>query len=126
MAPVFSIHPDMDKMYQIRWNNYDRAPKSNWSVTKQTSWYRAARHYNEILKSREMWTKLEPGSALMFDNWRMLHGRSQFTGKRRMCGGYVNNDDYISRLRLLKFGRRKILNKLGSIGTKSDNPYWFI
>lgn len=25
---------------------------------------------------------------LVFDNWRMLHGRSAFTGKRRMCGGY--------------------------------------
>lgn len=24
----------------------------------------------------------------VFDNWRMLHGRSAFTGKRRMCGGY--------------------------------------
>ena len=29
------------------------------------------------------------GPALMtivFDNWRVLHGRSAFTGKRRMCG----------------------------------------
>lgn len=64
MAPVFSIHPDMDKMYQIRWNNYDRAPKTNWSASEQASWYRAARHYNEILQTREMWTKLKPGSAL--------------------------------------------------------------
>lgn len=64
MAPVFSMHPDLNKMYQIRWNNYDRAPKTNWSATEQTLWYRAARHYNEILQSREMWTTLKPGSAL--------------------------------------------------------------
>ncbi|KAJ5487801.1 hypothetical protein N7530_002101 [Penicillium desertorum] len=126
MAPVFSIHPDMHKMYQIRWNNYDRAPKTNWSASEQTSWYRAARHYNEILQTREMWTKLKPGSALIFDNWRMLHGRSQFTGKRRMCGGYVNNDDYISRLRLLKFGRKEILDNLGNVRINSRNPYFFI
>ncbi|CAG7934746.1 unnamed protein product [Penicillium nalgiovense] len=126
MAPVFSIHPDMDKMYQIRWNNYDRAPKTNWSASEQASWYRAARHYNEILQTREMWTKLKPGSALIFDNWRMLHGRSQFTGKRRMCGGYVNNDDYISRLRLLKFGRKEMLDNLGNVRTNSRNPYSFI
>lgn len=106
MAPVFSIHPDLNKMYQIRWNNYDRAPKTNWSASEQTEWHRAARHYNEILQTREVWTKLKPGSALsksflpllwllqltcfvlVFDNWRMLHGRSEFTGKRRMCGGY--------------------------------------
>lgn len=24
----------------------------------------------------------------VFDNWRVLHGRSAFTGARRMCGGY--------------------------------------
>ncbi|CRL27218.1 Taurine catabolism dioxygenase TauD/TfdA [Penicillium camemberti] len=126
MAPVFSMHTDLNKMYQIRWNNYDRAPKTNWSALEQTVWYRAARHYNEILQSKEMWTKLKPGSALMFDNWRMLHGRSEFTGKRRMCGGYVNNDDYISRLRLLKFGRKEVLDNLGNVRNKPQNPYWFI
>jgi hypothetical protein len=26
--------------------------------------------------------------SAVFDNWRMLHGRSAFVGKRRMCGGY--------------------------------------
>ncbi|CAG7927831.1 unnamed protein product [Penicillium olsonii] len=119
-APVFSVHPDLDKMYQIRWNNYDRAPKVNWSAEEQVAWYRAARHYNEILQSREMWQKLEPGSALIFDNWRMLHGRSEFTGKRRMC---VNNDDYISRLRLLKYGRESVLNNLGNVRDISSNPY---
>ncbi|KAJ5834410.1 Trimethyllysine dioxygenase TmlH [Penicillium robsamsonii] len=126
MAPVFSIHPDSNKMYQIRWNNYDRAPKRNWSVSEQTMWYSAARHYNEILRSKEIWTKLKPGSALMFDNWRMLHGRSEFTGKRRMCGGYVNNDDYISRLRLLKFGRKAVLDNLGNVRSHPNNPYSII
>ncbi|KAJ5385209.1 Trimethyllysine dioxygenase [Penicillium concentricum] len=126
MAPVFSMHPDSNRMYQIRWNNYDRAPNSNLSVPEQTMWYSAARHYNKILKSKEMWTKLKPGSALIFDNWRMLHGRSEFTGKRRMCGGYVNNDDYISRLRLLKFGRKAVLDNLGNVRNHPDNPYWII
>ncbi|KAK9851516.1 hypothetical protein MYU51_009899 [Penicillium brevicompactum] len=125
-APVFSIHPDMGKMYQIRWNNYDRAPKMDWSVDEQNAWYRAARHYEKILRSKEIWQKLEPGSALIFDNWRMLHGRSSFTGKRRMCGGYINNDDYISRLRLLKFGREHLLNNLGNVRNHLDNPYSFI
>lgn len=82
--------------------------------------------------------------VLVFDNWRMLHGRSQFTGKRRMCGGYgiyylitslsnfstnempVNNDDYISRLRLLKFGRKEVLDNLGNVENNPQNPYWFI
>lgn len=25
---------------------------------------------------------------LAFDNWRVLHGRSAFTGEREMCGAY--------------------------------------
>ncbi|KAJ5748161.1 uncharacterized protein N7511_009857 [Penicillium nucicola] len=123
-APVFSLHPDLNQMYQIRWNNYDRAPKVDWSAEEQQEWYSAARRYNEILQTREIWTQLEPGTALMFDNWRMMHGRSQFTGKRRMCGGYVNNDDFISRLRLLKYGREAVLNNLGNVPTGDDpeNP----
>ncbi|KAJ5575430.1 Trimethyllysine dioxygenase [Penicillium hetheringtonii] len=116
MTPVFSVHPDKGKLYQIRWNNYDRAPKTDWTLGQQNKWYAAARAYDSILNERKrlIQTQLKPGTALIFDNWRMLHGRTEFTGKRRMCGGYVNGDDYISRLRLLKFGREKVLEKLGS------------
>ena len=28
----------------------------------------------------------------------MLHGRSSFSGQRRLCGAYVSGDDYRSRL----------------------------
>ncbi|CAI7632039.1 unnamed protein product [Penicillium pancosmium] len=116
MAPVFSIHPDRGRLYQIRWNNYDRAPKSDWPLETQKQWYEAAQCYDDILneRRRRIQTQLQPGTALIFDNWRMMHGRTEFTGKRRMCGGYVNNDDYISRLRLLSYGREEVLNSLGS------------
>ncbi|KAL4963568.1 putative trimethyllysine dioxygenase TmlH [Aspergillus stella-maris] len=126
--PVFNDHEDAyGWLHQIRWNNYDRAPKSNWTLKQQEMWYRAAEHFDRIIHRPEMeiWTQLEPGTALIFDNWRMLHGRSAFTGKRRMCGGYINNDDFLSRLRLLKYGREHVLRYLGSYKgphfTK-DNP----
>lgn len=105
--PVFVTHPTFKRqLYQIRWNNYDRAAKVDWSSKEQEEWYTAARHFNEIIhrKDLEIWTQLQPGTALsmcnsscsldmanrlqVFDNWRMLHGRSEFVGKRRMCGGY--------------------------------------
>jgi trimethyllysine dioxygenase len=36
-----------------------------------------------------------------FDNHRVLHGRSSFTGKRRMCGAYIGVDEFRSRLAVL-------------------------
>ena len=44
---------------------------------------------------------LRPGDALLFDNWRVLHGRLAYTGKRTLCGAYLNHEDFESRLRLL-------------------------
>jgi hypothetical protein len=48
----------------------------------------AKRKWVEILHKREYWDQLKPGRPLIFDNWRILHGRSAFTGNRRICGGY--------------------------------------
>lgn len=79
-------------LLQIRWNNADRGwvPAFNNHIPVADRWYKAARKFDEILKSESMqyWTQLKPGRPLIFDNWRVLHGRSQFTGKRRMCGAY--------------------------------------
>ncbi|KAL5336474.1 P-loop containing nucleoside triphosphate hydrolase protein [Aspergillus crustosus] len=113
---TFWYHPRFSRLAQIRWNNYDRAPKWNWALEEQHAWYEAAKHFDEILRrpSLQFWTQLEPGTALIFDNWRMLHGRSGFSGKRRMCGGYINNDDFLSRYRLLKFGREQVMRNIGS------------
>ncbi|KAJ5818428.1 Trimethyllysine dioxygenase [Penicillium riverlandense] len=128
-AAVFHVNNDLSNVDQIRWNNYDRAAKSGWNVEDQVRWYEAAKHFNDILnrKNRQFWTPLEPGTALIFDNWRMLHGRSQYTGKRRMCGGYVNSDDFLSRLRVLKYGRKKVMENIGNYYKGSpNNPNLFI
>jgi trimethyllysine dioxygenase len=37
---------------------------------------------------------------MLFDNWRVLHGRTAYTGVRRLCGAYLNHEDFESRLRL--------------------------
>ena len=46
--------------------------------------------------------ELTPLPRAVFDNLRVLHGRSAYTGSRRLCGAYVNGDDYRSRLRGLE------------------------
>lgn len=65
-APVLRVHPDTKAVYQIRWNNYDRAPKTNWHISEQKEWYMAARAYHDLLtkSTNEIWTQLQPGTAL--------------------------------------------------------------
>lgn len=129
-------------LHRIRWNNDDRGviPTS----VNMKAWYRAARKWNDILtrKDTEYWFQLTPGrmlskcnptvanflilTALVFDNWRVLHGRSAFEGVRRICGGYsmtprthparttltgiVNRDDFVSRWKLSNHNREDVIS----------------
>ncbi|KAG5975070.1 hypothetical protein E4U55_007902 [Claviceps digitariae] len=94
----------------IRWNNDDRGAIP-LHVENIDEWYDAARKWNMILRrpENEYWFQLEPGQILIFDNWRILHGRSAFEGLRRMCGGYINRDDFISRWQLSNFPRDQVI-----------------
>ena len=75
---------------QIRWNNYDRDVQCWPNLKSMEQWYKAARKWNEILQMEkfEIKVQLKPGQPIIFDNWRYLHGRTGFSGKRRICGGY--------------------------------------
>jgi trimethyllysine dioxygenase len=75
---------------QIRWNNDDRAPHVWRSLNEMELWYNAASYFSQVLKKKqfELKVQLEPGRPIIFDNWRYLHGRTAFTGSRRVCGGY--------------------------------------
>ena len=46
------------------------------------------------------WHRWKTTDMLIWDNWRVLHGRTAYTGHRHLCGAYVNREDYESRLRL--------------------------
>ena len=65
---------------------------------------------------------------VVFDNTRVLHGRSGYEGERRLCGAYINGDDYRSRLRGLakQFGgvsRREevVRERMKSFGVDRGN-----
>ncbi|KAG9556035.1 Trimethyllysine dioxygenase, partial [Aureobasidium melanogenum] len=108
--PVLSHDPVLGHLVQVRWNNSDRAAIEAPSDMID-KWYEAARKFNGILNDpqNQYWTQLEPGMPLIFDNWRVLHGRSVFTGKRRMAGGYINRDDFISKFKLTNSSRDEVL-----------------
>ena len=95
-------HDHTGALVQVSFNNYDRAPFL-LPEAEMLAFYAALRAFDTIVNDPAMqWRHvLAPGEAMLFDNWRVLHGRCAYTGVRRMCGGYVNREDVESRLRLL-------------------------
>lgn len=105
-VPVFQ-HDSTGALIQVRWNNEDRGvlgPSSNWNGNQIEQFYTAARKWEECLRSpdSEYWVQLKPGTMVVIDNWRVMHGRSGFSGERRMCGAYVGRDEWRSRLEGLR------------------------
>lgn len=107
-APTGSItSPSPSTLVQIRWNNLDRLSPSTPVFPNHTAlkkWYTAAREWTKILSEPEflLTVKLQPGEPVIFDNWRVLHGRLGFEGKRRICGAYVGMDDFRAKCRSLQ------------------------
>ncbi|MCP4327524.1 MAG: trimethyllysine dioxygenase [Alphaproteobacteria bacterium] len=95
------------ELVQITFNNYDRAPFC-LPEPEMTAFYQAYGELHRRLCDQANWLKirLRPGMALIFNNWRVLHGRMSYTGKRVFHGCYVNREDYESRLRVLRFESR--------------------
>jgi trimethyllysine dioxygenase len=114
--PVLNLDPVTKELYQIRFNNDDRSPSSGRLMSNSNpgisiqDFYKALKDWMTLLRSpsSELWLPLRPGTLVLFNNWRVLHGRASFTGKRRLCGAYISMDDYKSRVRMvLEKGRDK-------------------
>ncbi|KXN91691.1 Trimethyllysine dioxygenase [Leucoagaricus sp. SymC.cos] len=102
--PVLRRDRCTNELVQVRWNNDDRSVMNHLQPESVEKWYEAIRAWNKCLKSpdSEYWVQLQPGTAVVVDNHRVLHGRSAFDGKRHMCGAYVGVDEYRSKLAVLR------------------------
>ncbi len=97
------IRLDADgNVIQVSFNNYDRAP-FRLPEPQMTEFYRAYAELHRRIIDRSGWftVRLEPGDALVFDNWRCLHGRLAYTGTRVFEGCYHSREDFESKLRVL-------------------------
>ena len=104
----FTIDTRSGKISQVHFNNYDRLPidavsmqallkvKPHGSITDI---YRAIQTFTKTMRDEryQYRFRLEPGRAVIVDNHRLLHARTAFTMTRRMCGGYVNREDWRSK-----------------------------
>lgn len=95
-------HDRFGNLVQVTFNNYDRAPFMP-PAGRIAEFYDAYREFNRLCIDQDNWVRipLRPGMALIFDNWRCLHGRMAYVGKRVFYGCYLNQGLYESRLRSL-------------------------
>ncbi|KFA46473.1 hypothetical protein S40293_04245 [Stachybotrys chartarum IBT 40293] len=64
-------------------------------------WIRAARVFQDMIDAEDAVFKLrlEPGDCVLFDNMRVMHGRTAFdsgTGSRWLRGAYISHEDFVS------------------------------
>ena len=100
--PILNLDPYTNELYQIRFNNDDRAAL-DMEQNQVLDFYAALKEWIRLVRheKNEVWIKLKPGRAVMINNWRVMHGRAAFTGFRRVCGSYHGWDDYKSRFRII-------------------------
>lgn len=88
---------------QIRFNHHDRFHLHHLNENEQELFFESYNILNKLIHKQEYAAKflLQPGNVLTFDNWRVLHGRYSFHGRRRCAGFYSSSDDFNSITRIL-------------------------
>lgn len=95
-------HDHNGELVQVSFNNGDRAPFL-LPEDEMVQFYDAIRMFDEIANDPAMqWRHtLAPGEAMLFDNWHVMHGRMAYSGRRKLCGAYLNHEDFESKLRMV-------------------------
>ena len=112
-TPVFVTDPQSRRVTQMRFNNHDRLPTGRETLDSlertvegdpSVAVHRAVKAFLLALKDERFGFHflLEPGSLLVTNNHRVTHARDSFTGLRRIWTAYVNQEDWIGRLRGLR------------------------
>lgn len=68
------------------------------------TWHKGAKAFKTSLEAPEnmLQYRLQPGDCVLFDNWRILHGRTRFdtaSGLRHLHGGYLSRQTLLSAVR---------------------------
>ncbi|XP_065181170.1 uncharacterized protein LOC135811861 [Sycon ciliatum] len=83
---------------QVCYNTHHRAPQL---CSQAHELYRHLRVFHSLLYSDQsvFSVRLQPGSVILVDNLRVLHGRTAFSGDRVLAGCYLSSDQYLCALR---------------------------
>ncbi len=101
LRPTIRLAPG-GAVEQVSFNNYDRSAFI-LPADKLRAWYDAYDAFHRLIVDESRWWTygLEAGDILLFDNWRCLHGRQSYAGRRKFYGCYLNHEDLESRLRVM-------------------------
>lgn len=89
IAPILSLSEDGG--FLIRYSYFTMAPQK-LPFAEMDGWFRAYRRFAAIVRDPAHRYKLRllPGDFLLYDNHRMLHARTAFTGARWVRGVYFD------------------------------------
>nr|XP_056707455.1 gamma-butyrobetaine dioxygenase [Euleptes europaea] len=106
---------DRGQVVRINFNNATRDTILDIPAEKVKPFYAALKDFVNLLNSAEnKYTyKMKPGEIVVFDNWRLLHGRQSYQAgteiSRHLEGAYADWDVVMSRLRILQ---KSVLNRM--------------
>ena len=101
ISPIISMGPNefSPEKFQVRFSYFTMAPhKLPFSMMEP--WYRAYNKFTSIVRDpkHSLLISLNPGDYILYNNYRMMHGRTAFSGARWFRGIYFKLDqvfDYL-------------------------------
>ncbi|KAH8289686.1 hypothetical protein KR054_009500 [Drosophila jambulina] len=109
-SPVICLDVD-GRFARINQNTTKRDSRFTVKLEQAVSWYRAYDRFLELAHSEAVEFKTQAGDVFVFNNLRMLHGRTAYEdapgNKRHLVGAYVDWDIIYSKLRTLKYPNAK-------------------
>ncbi|KAI5088678.1 gamma-butyrobetaine dioxygenase isoform X1 [Silurus meridionalis] len=96
------------RVVRINYNNATRDSVLDLPLDQVQPFYSALKSFVELMNRPENMVtyRMEPGDLVTFDNWRLLHGRRHYSSGtrtlRHLEGAYLDWDEVMSRLRILR------------------------
>jgi len=96
VSPILRVD-DNGNVVQVRYSYFTYAPHIV-PFEQMESWYRAYNKFAALVRDRQnqYFFALQSGDFVLYDNHRMLHARTGFSGPRHMRGVYLPAEDVYS------------------------------
>jgi len=100
VKPIFEINPITRRLLQVRYSYFTYAPHVHVSFDLMELWYQSYNKFAKLVRDRknQYFFKLQSGDFVLYDNFRMFHARTAFSGARHMRGVYFSSEQVFKKL----------------------------